>query len=399
MLLSRRARMVCRCAANDKIRRIAMAARLLACATFAAAALAIAPACAANISVQDWGQTQKGETVQLYTLKGAHGLEAQITNFGGVIAKLLVPAKDGKKVDIELGYDDFNGYRRGGVYGAVIGRYVGRISHGGTFPLDGKTYQLQKGNPNAKFVIHGGTAGFQNKLWHGEMHDGPEPSLSLTMASPDGDGGFPGLLAVTVTYTLTRDNGLKIDYRANAASPTVANLTNHSYFALQGEGNGDISNQTLQVFGDRFLPQDADNLVTGEILPVQDTPFDFRKPVKLGNVLTSSFPQIAMRSGLDIAMVIDGKPGTLRPAAVLSDPATGIVMKVSTTQPVMQLYSDGVGTRTSVGKGGKTYKTFYSMSLETEGYLDAVNHPNFPSTEVRPGKPFHEVTLFTFACQ
>jgi aldose 1-epimerase len=365
----------------------------------AAVTLIIVPAHAANISVQDWGQTAKGEVVQLYTLKGAHGLEAQITNYGGVIAKLLVSTKDGKKVDVELGYDDFNGYRRGGVYGAIIGRYVGRISHGGSFALDGKTYQLQKANPNAKFVIHGGTAGFQNKLWHAEMHDGVEPSLSLTVASPDGDGGFPGLLVTTVTYTVTRDNSLKLDYRANSTGPTVANLTNHSYFAIQGEGNGDISNQSLQVFSDRFLPQDADNLVTGEILPVEGTPFDFRKPVRLGDVLTSSFPQIAMRAGLDIAMLINGKPGVLRPAAVLSDPSTGIVMKVSTTQPAMQLYSDGVGNRTSIGKGGKTYKTFYSMSLETEGYLDAVNHSNFPSSEVRPGEPLHEVTLFTFSAK
>jgi aldose 1-epimerase len=362
-----------------------------------AAALAVSPASAANITVRDWGVTEKGVPVQLYTLKGARGLEARITNYGAVLSDLIVPTKDGRKVDVLLGFDDFKGYERGGVYGALIGRYTGRISKGGSFSLNGKTHQLQKNNPAAKFVIHGGTAGFHRKLWHAEMQDGVEPSLVLTMASPDGDGGFPGLLVTTVTYTMTRDNGLKIDYQAVAPQTTIANLTNHAYFALQGEGNGDIANQTLQVFADRFTPQDADNLVTGEIASVDGTPLDFRKPKRLGDVLTSSYPQIAMRGGLDISMLVNGKPGTLRPAARLTDPGTGIVMDVLTTQPAIQLYSNNIGTRTTVGKGGKTYRNYYSLSLETEGYLDAVNQPQFPSShEVGPGKPMHEVALFRF---
>lgn len=357
--------------------------------------LAATPSLAANITAQDWGTTQKGETVQLFTLKGAKGLEAHISNFGGVIVDLLVPARDGGKVDVMLGYDDFKSYERGGVYGAIIGRYVGRISHGGSFAFQGRTVQLQKANPSAKFVIHGGTAGFQKKLWHAEMHDGPEPSLTLTMASPDGDGGYPGLLVTTVTYTVTRDNALKLDYSAVAPGGSVANLTNHAYFALQGQGNGDVSGQTLQVFASRFLPQDADNLVTGEISKVDGTVFDFRKPQKLGPAMASTDPQVTMRGGLDIAMLIDGKPGTLRPAARLSDPGTGIVMDVLTTQPALQLYSDNVA-RPSAGKGGKSYGNHYSMSLETEGYLDAVNHPDFPAALVAPGKPLHEVALFRF---
>ena len=168
------------------------------------------------------------------------------------------------------------------------------------------------------------------------------------------------------------------------------------HFALQGEGNGNIDNQTLQVFADRFLPQDADNLVTGEISNVDGTPFDFRKPVKLAGPMAASHPQVTMRGGLDIGMIINGKPGTLRPAAKLTDPGTGIVMDVSTTQPMLQLYSDNIGNRTSPGKGGKPYGNHFSMSLETEGYLDAVNHPAWQSTEVRPGKPMHEVTVFRF---
>ncbi len=358
--------------------------------------LAATPSFAANITARDWGTTQKGATVQLFTLKGAKGLEAHITNFGGVIVDLLVPAKGGKKADVMLGYDDFKSYERGGVYGAIIGRYVGRITKGGSFSFKGRTVQLQKPNANAKFVIHGGTAGFQKKLWHAEMVDGPEPSLILTVASPDGDGGFPGMLVTTVTYTVTRNNELKLDYSAVSPDGSIANLTNHAYFALQGEGNGDISNQTLQVFADRFLPQDEDNDATGEIAAVDGTPFDFRKPVRLGPPMASTHPQVAMRGGLDIAMLINGKPGTLRPAARLSDPTTGIVMDVLTTQPALQLYSDNVG-RPSTGKGGKSYGNHFSMSLETEGYLDAVNHPGFPSTEVGPGKPLHEITVFRFS--
>lgn len=360
-----------------------------------------APAQAQNITSQDWGTTAKGETVELYTLKGANGLEARITNFGARIVNLYVPNSQGTKTDVELGFDDFASYQKGSVYGAVIGRYAGRISHGGSFPLDGKTYQLEKATPDAKFVIHGGTAGFASKLWTAKMQDGAEPSLTLTVESPDGDGGFPGDLTTTVTYTVTRNNELKLDYRAtDAGKPTIASLTNHSYFAIQGEGNGDISDQTLQVFADKFTPADTDNLETGELLPVAGTPLDFRKPVRIGDVLHSSFPQIAMRQGLDINMVINGRPGTLRPAAKLSDPHTGIVMDVSTTQPCLQLYSDGIGDRTVTGKGGKTYRTFYSMSLETQHYLDAPNQPTFPaalSPVMAPGKPMHEVTVFRFS--
>jgi aldose 1-epimerase len=360
------------------------------------------PAQAQNITSQDWGTTPKGEKVALYDLKGAGGLEARITNFGGRVVNLYVPNAHGSQSDVELGLDDLASYlQRGGAFGAVIGRYVGRISHGGSFPLNGKTYQLEKATPDAKFVIHGGTAGFSNKVWTVAMKDGPEPSLVLTLNSPDGDGGFPGALNVTVTYTVTRNNELRIDYRAAAVDkPTVANLTNHSYFALQGEGNGDISDQTLTVFADKFTPADADNLETGEILPVAGTPFDFRKGTRLGDVLHSSFPQIAMRGGLDINMVINGKPGTLRPAARLSDPHTGIVMDVSTTQPCVQLYSDGIGDRTVIGKGGKTYRTFYSMSLETQNYLDMMNQPTFPANPpavLVPGKPLHAVTVFRFS--
>ena len=352
---------------------------------------------AANIAEADWGKAADVGKIQLFTLTGPKGLEARITNYGGMIVSLMVPNKQGTKTDTELGFDDADSYQKGSVFGAVIGRYVGRVSHGGSFSINGKTYQLEKSSPDAKFVIHGGTAAFSKKLWQAEMKDGPEPSLILSLVSHHGDGGFPGVLTTVMTYTLTKNRALRIEYHAISDRPTIANLTNHSYFALQGEGNGDISNQTLQVFADKYTPQNADNLVTGEIASVKGTPFDFRKPVKLGTVLNSPFDQIAMRGGLDICMIINGKPGTLRRAARLSDPGTGIVMDVLTTQPGVQLYSDNIGTRTVEGKDGKIYRNFYALSLETEGYLDAINHPNFPSRLVAPDQPLHEVTEFRFS--
>ena len=349
-----------------------------------------------GISQADWGTTSKGERVQIFTLIGAGGLEARISNFGGVIVSLLVPNRNGSKTDVMLGHDDLASYEKGGVYGAVIGRYANRIGSNGSFPLDGKTIQLERASPDQKIVIHGGTAGFQKKVWRAEVHDGAEPGLMLTVVSPDGDGGFPGVLTTTLVYTVTRDNALTLDYRAISDRPTVVNLTNHAYFALQGEGNGDVSDQLMQVFADRYTPSGPDNLPTGEIASVAATPLDFRKPVRLGDILDSRFEQIALRRGLDINMIINGTPGVLRPAARISDPKTGILMEVSTTQPGMQLYSDNV-TRPTTGKGGKPYGNRYAMSFETQHYPDSPNRPEFPSTVVTPSTPLHEVTVYKFS--
>jgi aldose 1-epimerase len=349
-----------------------------------------------GISGADWGTTVKGEKVTIYTLAGAGGLEARISNFGGVIVALSVPNRNGSKTDVMLGYDDLESYEKGGVYGAAIGRYANRIGSNGSFPLNGKTIQLERPSPDQKIVIHGGTAGFQKKVWRAQMRDGAEPSLELTVVSPDGDGGFPGAVTTTLVYRVTRDNELMLDYRAVSDRPTVVNLTNHAYFALQGEGNGDISEQRMQVFADRYTPTSPDSLPTGEIASVAGTPLDFRGPVRLGDILDSKFEQIALRRGLDGNMIINGTPGALRPAARLSDPKTGIVMDVFTTQPGMQLYSDNV-TRTTPGKGGKPYGNRYSMSFETQHYPDSPNRPEFPSTVVTPSTPLHEVTVYKFS--
>jgi aldose 1-epimerase len=364
---------------------------------FLASALA-SPAWAQNITQADWGVSSKGEKVELFTLKGAHGLTADITNFGGVIVNLWVPDKSGRKTDVVLGYDNFAAYEKGGVFSAIIGRYANRIGNNGSFPFQGKTVQLERTSPNQKIVIHGGTSGFQKRVWQAAMHDGVEPRLTLTLLSPDGDGGFPGTVTTTVVYTVTRDNALRLDYRATTDKPTVLNLTNHAYFNLAGEGSGDVSNERLQVFADRYTPSDADNLPTGEIADVAGTPLDFRRPVRLGDILGSQFSQIGPHNGLDNNLVISGRPGILRPAAQLSDPTTGIVMKVSTTEPGVQVYSDNV-TGTVAGKGGKQYGDHFSISLETQHYPDSPNHANFPTTLVTPSTPLHEVTVFRFSTE
>jgi aldose 1-epimerase len=355
-------------------------------------------ASAQNITQTDWGASAKGEKVELYTLKGVGGVTANITNFGGVIVNLFVPDRNGRKLDVVLGNDDLAAYEKGGVFSAIIGRYANRIGSNGTFPLNGKTIALERTSPNQKIVIHGGTAGFQKKVWQATIHDGAEPSLSLTLVSPDGDGGFPGTLTTTVTYTVTRDNALKIDYRATTDQPTVVNLTNHAYFNLAGEGSGEVSDERLQVFADRYTPSNADNLPTGEIASVAGTPLDFRQPVRLGDILDSSFVQIARRHGLDINMVINGRPGVLRRAARLSDPNSGVVMDVATTEPGVQLYSDNING-TVAGKAGKAYGNHNALSLETQHYPDSPNHPNFPTTLITPSRPLHEVTEFRFSTQ
>jgi aldose 1-epimerase len=355
-----------------------------------------APALAANITEADWGVTSAGEKVELFTLKGAGGLTAQISNYGAVIVELLVPDRNGQIADVTLGYDALVSYEKDGVYGAVIGRYVNRIGNHGSFPLEGKTIHLPLTSPDQKIVIHGGSAGFQKRVWRAAMHDGPEPSVTLTLNSADGDGGFPGALTATVIYTVTRDNALKMDIRAVTDQPTVANLTNHAYFNLGGDGSGDVLNERMQVFADQYTPADGDGLPTGQIAPVAGTPLDFRKPVRLGDIVDSSFVQIAQRKGLDINMIINGPPGTLRPAVRITDPASGRVMEVLTTQPGVQVYSDNI-TDTILGKGGKHYGNRQAICFETQHYPDSPNRANFPSTEITPSKPLHEITVYKFS--
>jgi aldose 1-epimerase len=357
-----------------------------------------------GITGVEWGTTQKGEKVQIFTLTGRGGMVARITNFGAVVVDLFVPDRNGKPVNVVLGYDDFASYERGGVFSALIGRYANRLSL--KFPVAGKMYEQPApppppaGGTARNYIQHGGANAFHRRVWEAVAHNGPEPSLALTLKDADGTGGFPGNIVVTVTYTVRADNTIVLDYKATTDRPTVMNLTNHFYFSLNG-GVKNIDDQRLTLFSSRYQPFDANAMPTGVIAPVAGTPYDFTKPTRMADRLylpdVYQFAGNGTRiMGYDTAFLTDGVVGQLRPAARLDDPDTGIVMVTSTTQPGLELYTQNIATPVR-GRGGAMYGNHFSISLETQRAPDTPNHPNFTSAEVTPEKPLHEVTEYRFS--
>jgi aldose 1-epimerase len=360
-------------------------------------ALAAAPASAGNITRAEWGETSANQKVDIFTLKGAGGLEAQISNFGATIVSLKAPDRKGDKADVLLGYDDLAHYEKGGLYGAVLGRLAGLLSNNASFVLNHKTYQIDH-VPGQNFSSHSGPHGFQKRVWTATPHDGAEPSVTLTLFSPDGDGGFPGNLHASITYTVLKDNSLKLDYRATTDAPTVVEMTNHAYFNLGGEGSGDVLNAKVQVFADHVTEVDKVGVPSGKLRAIAGTPLDLRELRRVGDVVDSPYDQIANRQGLNINFIIKGDPGTLRQAGRFIDPKSGRTMDILTTQPGMQIYSDNI-TRPEIGKGGHVYGNRNALCFETKHDPDAPNHPNFTSVEITPEHPFHEVTVFKFISQ
>ena len=394
-------------------RALFLAAVLLAVAPPLAAPVRAAPpkmkTVKAGGSAQDWGTTQKGDKVKLFTLTGKGGMVARITNFGGVVVDLMVPDRHGKPVNVVLGYDDLASYEKGGVYSALIGPFANRLSL--KFPVDGKIYEQPAPVPRPApagappqtprpYVQHSGSVGFQKRVWEAVTHDGPEPSLSLTIKDPDGTGGFPGNVTVTVTYTVRADNTLVLDYKGATDKPTVLNLTNHFYFNLNG-GTKDVSDEIVTLFSSRYTPFDSNAMPTGVVAPVAGTPYDFTKPVRIGDRLT--LPDVTQTvadgvriPGYDTSFLTDGVAGQLRPAARVDDPDTGIVMVTFTTQPGLEFYTDNINGQVK-GRKGALYGNHWGISLETEKATDSPNHPNFASAEVTPGKPMHEITEYRFS--
>jgi aldose 1-epimerase len=333
---------------------------------------------------------------------------ARISNFGGVVVDLIVPDRHGKPTNVVLGYDDLASYEKGGVYSALIGPYANRL--GLKFPVDGQIYQqpapaprpVPPGAPAApvrNFIQHSGANGFQKRVWEAVMHDGAEPSLSLTIKNPDGIGGMPGNVTVTVTYTVRADNTLVLDYKGATDRPTVMNLTNHFYFNLNG-GVRNIDDEQVTVFASRFTPYDRNkDSPSGVIASVFASPYDFTKPVRIGDRL--SLPDVyqpvgaATVPGYDAHFLVDGLAGRMRRAARVYDPDTGIVMVTSTTEPGVQFYTDNIAGQVK-GRNGATYGNHWAISLETGKAPDTPNHPNFPSAEVKPAKPLHETTEYRF---
>jgi aldose 1-epimerase len=349
--------------------------------------------CSSQKQPREFGKLPSGETVELYTLKNAKGVEADISTYGGVIVSLKVPDRSGALGDIVLGFDDLKGYLTPPPYfGALIGRYGNRIGHA-QFTLDGVTYKLFKNDGDNS--LHGGKRGFDKVLWKAKPGDGQ--SLELTYLSKDGEEGYPGNLSVTVVYTLTDNNELKIDYSATTDKDTVLNLTNHSYFNLAGQGEGDILNHQIMINADKFTPVDKGLIPTGELRDVANTPLDFRQPHVIGERIGSDYEQIVLGGGYDHNFVLKRSGDGLSLAARVTEPKSGRVMEVLTTQPAIQFYTGNFLDGTLKGKGGKVYARRSALCLETQHYPDSPNHPDFPTTELKPGEQYHTTTVYRFS--
>jgi aldose 1-epimerase len=347
---------------------------------------------------ESFGQTRDGEAVDIYTLKNRRGAEARITTYGGAVVSLKVPDRAGRFDDVVLGFDDIEGYLKTTTYiGSLVGRYANRIARG-RFTLNGTEYKLATNN--GENHLHGGVRGFDKVVWKARpLAARGGQALELTYLSKDGEEGYPGNLNVRVVYTLTNANELKIDYYATTDKDTVVNLTQHNYYNLAGHGNGDILGHQLMINAGRFTPTDAGAIPTGELRPVRGTPFDFTRPTAIGARIEQDEEQLKLGKGYDHNFVINGRPGTLRLAARVSEPTTGRVMEVWTTEPGMQLYTGNYLDGTDVGKGGKPYRHRYGFCLETQHYPDSPNRPAFPSTVLRKGGRFRSTTVYKFSSQ
>jgi len=347
----------------------------------------------AGITKQSFGKTADGQNVDLYTLRNVHGVEAKITNYGGIVTSLKVPDRRGKFDDVVLGFNDLDSYLKGHPYfGAIIGRYGNRIAKG-RFTLNGVEYKLAVNN--GENTLHGGIKGFDKVVWTAQdSKTRLGPSIALTYLSKDGEEGYPGNLNVKVVYTLTNNNELRIDYTATTDKDTVTNLTHHSYFNLAGEGNGDILNHQVLINATRFLPTDAGSIPTGELRSVTGTPFDFRKMMTIGARINQDKEQLKLGNGYDHNWIINGRG--MRLAAQAYEPTSGRRMQVWTTEPGLQFYTGNFLDGTLTGKSGKVYPRRSGFCFETQHYPDSPNHPAFPTTTLKKGATYRSTTIYKF---
>jgi aldose 1-epimerase len=340
-----------------------------------------------------FGRLPDGTAVDVFTLTSARGIELRAISYGGIITSLRVPDRKGQFDDIVLGFDRFDDYLKNDPYfGAIIGRYGNRIAKG-QFTLDGQTYKLATNN--GANHLHGGNKGFDKVVWKVEPAAGKN-AIAFTRTSADGEEGYPGNLRVQVTYTLTDDNELVVDYRATTDKPTVVNLTQHSYFNLAGQGSGDILGHQLMLNADRYTPVDATLIPTGERALVAGTPFDFRKPTAIGARIDQPDPQLKNGQGYDHNWVLNRSGGGLQLAARVIEAKTGRMMEVRTTEPGVQFYTGNFLDGTLTGKQGARYNRRTGFCLETQHFPDSPNQPRFPSTTLRPGSEYHATAVFTF---
>ena len=346
-----------------------------------------------KVTSQSFGKMPDGTPVEIYTLSDG-AFEARIATYGGIVVSLKAPDRNGKPADVVLGFDDLDGYvanfngPSSAFFGAIIGRYANRIARG-SFTLDGQKYSLPLNN--GENTLHGGPHGFNNVVWKARpVANGVE----LSYLSKDGEAGYPGNLSAVVRYTLVKAD-LRIEYWATTDKDTVVNLTNHSYFNLAGQG--DILNHQLTLHASRFTPVDAGLIPTGERKPVESTPFDFRKATAVGARINTDDEQLHRGRGYDHNWVLDSSGGKLAEAAEVYDPGSGRVLKVLTDQPGIQFYSGNFLDGSIKGKAGKADEFRSALCLETQHFPDSPNHPDFPTTELKPGARYHTVTVYSFS--
>ena len=340
-----------------------------------------------------FGTLQNGENIYSYTLTNKNGMSATIINYGATVVKLKVPDKNGKIEDVILGYDSLSSYVKGAsFFGGIVGRYGNRIAKG-KFTLDGKEYQLPINN--GVNSLHGGTIGFNKRVWEAKEISGP--ALQLTYVSPDGEEGYPGTLILTVTYSLTDNNGLKIDYKATTDKPTILNPTNHCYFNLTGDPNNTILNHVLMINADKFTPVDSTLIPTGQLEDVANTPLDFTNSTEIGKRINDDFQQLKFAGGYDHNWVLNNYNGSVREAVTLYDSTSGILLKVLTDQPGVQFYSGNFLDGKDRGKEGIYYKFRTGLCLECQHFPDSPNEKNFPSVVLRPGETYTQTTVYEFS--
>lgn len=343
-----------------------------------------------TVQREPFGETASGEEVTQYGLRNRQGMKVTLIDLGAIITSVEVPDRDGKLENVTLSFPDCKSYLENAPYfGGACGRFANRIA-GGKFSLDGTEYSLFLNNgPN---TLHGGKEGFMKKLWSAEtFQNDNQVGVTLTYVSPDGEEGYPGKLTSTVTYTLTDDNELRMDYKATTDKATVLNLTNHAYWNLAGAGNGLILDHELTLTGSKYLPVDETGIPTGELAPVAGTVMDFLKPHKIGERIDQP---VNGAGGYDHCYVVDGKIGELRPAAKIVEPKSGRVMEISTTEPGIQFYTgnflEGNAKTGNAPKHG-------AFCLETQHYPDSPNRPEFPTTRLNPGETYTQTTVHKFS--
>ena len=364
----------------------------------AACILGCAPMSQSNSSISKaaFGNTPEGVPVEIYTLRNAHGAEARIMTYGGIVQSLKMPDRQGKFDDIVLGYDNLQGYiDKTPYFGCLVGRYGNRIG-GAKFTLEGQTYTLAANNGTNS--LHGGLKGFDKVIWTGKaLTTATGPALELTYLSKDGKEGFPGNLTVKAVYTLTDDNELRVEFAATTDKPTVCNLTHHSYFNLRGQGNGDILGHEVFINADKTTPVDGGLITTGEFAPVDGTPFDFRKATAIGARINDPDTVLQYGPGYDHNWVITKPAGELGLQARVYEPTSGRVMEVISDEPGLQFYAGNFLDGTITGKGGAVYQKRTGFCMEPQHYPDSPNQPNFPTVVLRPGQSYKNTISYKFS--